>query len=75
MVLSLWGMAKLLSFSVLGDITLAMSGRGFHGLAFDNLLHFSLNSICVQVPNREQISYLIGTPLALFMTGISISGA
>ena len=54
------------------SITLALSGRVFQGLASDNLLHFNLNSIYVQAPDQESISYLVGSSLALYMTGVSI---
>lgn len=57
----------------LRSIAIALSGRIFEGLASDNLLHFSLNSIYVQVSDEEEVSHFIGFSLALYMIGISLS--
>lgn len=54
-------------------ILVALSGQLFEGLASDNLLHFNLNAIYVQMPDNENIPRLIGTSLALYMVGISVS--
>ena len=54
------------------SIVVAISGRVFQGLASDNLLHFSLNSVYVQVKDKSQVSRLIGSSLALYMLGISV---
>ena len=51
----------------------ALSGQIFEGLASDNLLHFNLNAIYVQTTDRASFPRLIGTSLALYMTGISVS--
>ncbi|KAH7303237.1 hypothetical protein B0I35DRAFT_333669, partial [Stachybotrys elegans] len=48
----------------------AISGRLFEGLASDNLLHFTLNSLYAQAPDG---SALISYSLALYMMGISVS--
>ena len=52
---------------------MAISGRLFSGLASDNILHFNLNAIYVQTPDKRQVSRLIGASLALYMIGISMS--
>lgn len=57
------------------SIGIALFSRLFEGFASDNLLHFSLNTIYVQMPDKEQISRYIGSSLALYMVGISISPA
>lgn len=56
-------------------IEIALSGKVFQGLASDNLLHFNLNAIYVKAADKAQVSRLIGSSLALFMIGISISPA
>jgi hypothetical protein len=50
-----------------------MSSQIFEGLASDNILHFNLNSIYVRSPSQRTVSRLIGSSLALYMIGISIS--
>lgn len=54
-------------------LLVALSGRIFEGLASDNLLHFSLNSIYLRSESLEETSSLIGYSLALYLSGISIS--
>ena len=56
----------------LKSIAVAVSGRVFQGLASDNLLHFNLNSIYVQVEDDGLRSRFFGCSLALYMIGISI---
>ena len=55
------------------SIVVTISGRLFSGLASDNILHFNLNAIYVQTPDKRQASRLIGASLALYMIGISMS--
>ena len=56
-----------------GSITVAICGQVLEGLASDNILHFSLNAIYVQVSEQKTVSRLIGVSLALYMIGISVS--
>ena len=55
------------------SIIVALTCQVFEGFASDNLLHFNLNAIYVQTPVKRQVSKLIGSSLALYMIGISIS--
>ena len=55
------------------NIFVALSGRIFDGLASDNLLHFTLNTIYAQSSQPATTSLLIGYSLALYMIGISTS--
>ena len=55
------------------SIIVALTCQVFEGFASDNLLHFNLNAIYVQTPEKGQVSKLIGSSLALYMIGISIS--
>lgn len=56
------------------NIYVALSSRVFEGLASDNILHFTLNSIYAQAQgNRWESSSLISYSLALYMVGISVS--
>lgn len=57
----------------LTSIGVAVSGQVFEGFASDNILHFNLNAIYVQSPDERLVSRLIGTSLALYMIGISVS--
>ena len=57
------------------SIIIALSGRIFQGLASDNMLHFALNAVYVQVSDVQRLGKLIGVSLALYMVGISISPA
>ena len=50
-----------------------MSSQVFEGLASDNILHFNLNAIYVRANSQRTVSKLIGSSLALYMMGISIS--
>ncbi|GJC94038.1 hypothetical protein CH63R_04648 [Colletotrichum higginsianum IMI 349063] len=54
---------------------LAFLGRIFEGFATDNLLHYNLGAIYVSVTEEGRFSRLIGTSLALFMVGMSLSPA
>ncbi|CAD6577322.1 MAG: hypothetical protein ASARMPRED_008217 [Alectoria sarmentosa] len=77
--LILWFVLRSMSVVVLvvgyqlRSIFIALSGQLFEGLASDNLLHFNLNAIYVQSSDKERVSRLIGTSLALYMVGISVS--
>lgn len=51
----------------------ALSGRLFEGFASDNLLHFNLNAVYVRERERRHVPRLMGTSLALYMVGISVS--
>lgn len=57
------------------SIRVALLGQVFEGFASDNILHFNLNAIYVQSPDERLVSRLIGTSLALYMIGISVSPA
>ena len=57
------------------NIGIALSGQVFEGFASDNILHFNLNTIYVQFSEERTVSRLIGTSLALYMIGISVSPA
>jgi hypothetical protein len=59
----------------LRSIGIALAGQVFEGLASDNILHFNLNAIYVQAPDKRMVSRLIGASLALYMVGISVSPA
>ncbi|KAI0182492.1 hypothetical protein EV127DRAFT_378663 [Xylaria flabelliformis] len=64
----------MLNLGVLtGNIKIAMCSQIFEGLASDNILHFNLNSLYVRAGGNTQISKLIGSSLALYMIGISLS--
>ncbi|KAI1421998.1 hypothetical protein F5Y12DRAFT_765123 [Xylaria sp. FL1777] len=77
--LAIWLLVR--SFSVIalalgvfvGNIGIAMSSQVFEGLASDNILHFSLNSLYVRAKTVNGTSKLIGSSLALYMIGISLS--
>ncbi|KAF2276640.1 uncharacterized protein EI97DRAFT_397398 [Westerdykella ornata] len=55
------------------SIFIALSGRIFEGLASDNLLHYVLNAIYSQTNDDRRTSTLIGSSMALYLAGISIS--
>ncbi|KAI0390338.1 hypothetical protein F5Y17DRAFT_70089 [Xylariaceae sp. FL0594] len=64
----------MLTLGVLsGSILIAMCSQIFEGLASDNILHFNLNSLYVRAGCDTQISKLIGSSLALYLMGISLS--
>ncbi|KAI0517009.1 major facilitator superfamily domain-containing protein [Xylaria bambusicola] len=64
-------------FLILGvslrSISVAICGRLFEGLASDNILHYSLAAVYVHEPDPARFSRLMGTSLALYMIGMSIS--
>lgn len=47
----------------------------FEGLATDNLLHYNLSAMYVLVADKTQFPRLMGTSLALYMVGMSLSPA
>ncbi|GAB1319230.1 hypothetical protein MFIFM68171_09440 [Madurella fahalii] len=63
------------------SVPLALTGRIFEGLATDNLLHFILNTIYLSAstststPDAQpmRVSRLMGTSVALYMTGMALS--
>ncbi|KAI0401590.1 major facilitator superfamily domain-containing protein [Xylaria palmicola] len=55
------------------NLGIAMSSQVFEGLASDNILHFNLNSLYVRADSATDTSKLIGSSLALYMIGISLS--
>lgn len=52
---------------------LAFLGRIFEGFATDNLLHYSLSAVYVSASDKSRFPRLMGTSLALFMLGMSVS--
>ena len=67
------GCTKYFCKDQLRSIIVALTCQLFEGFASDNLLHLNLNAIYVQAPVKKQVSKLIGSSLALYMIGISIS--
>ncbi|OTA66118.1 MFS general substrate transporter [Hypoxylon sp. EC38] len=55
------------------SIRLAFIGRIFEGFATDNLLHYNLSAIYISVSDQNRFSSLLGTSLALYMVGMSLS--
>lgn len=55
------------------SINVAFIGRIFEGFATDNLLHYNLGAVFVSVSEKPRFSRLMGTSLALFMIGMSLS--
>jgi hypothetical protein len=66
-------MQQLTILVITSHVAIAMSGQVFEGLAFDNILHFNLNVVYVRAHSQHPTSRLIGSSLALYMIGISIS--
>ncbi|KAI1653954.1 hypothetical protein F4813DRAFT_372597 [Daldinia decipiens] len=79
--LCLWLTCRGLSLVVLSlgvifrDIYIAIAGRIFEGLATDNILHYTLAAIYVRAEDGSRFPRLMGTSLALYMIGMSISPA
>ncbi|OCL06615.1 hypothetical protein AOQ84DRAFT_398915 [Glonium stellatum] len=77
--LTLWLIFRASSVAVLAigvllnNITIAISGRFFEGLATDNLLHYNLSTIYIRSKDQKRFSKLMGTSLALYMVGMSLS--
>ncbi|KAI1322275.1 hypothetical protein F5Y16DRAFT_387097 [Xylariaceae sp. FL0255] len=77
--LAIWLVVRSMSVVALalGVITqridIVMSGQIFEGLASDNVLHFSLNIVYSREGYGGKRTKLIGSSLALYMIGISIS--
>lgn len=57
----------------IGNVSIVMSSQVFEGLASDNILHFNLNALYAREVDSNKTSRLIGSSLALYMIGISIS--
>lgn len=55
------------------SIGVAFVGRIFEGLATDNLLHYNLSAIYVSTTDKSRFPRLMGTSLALYMVGMSLS--
>ncbi|GAW20399.1 hypothetical protein ANO14919_099050 [Xylariales sp. No.14919] len=79
--LCLWLAGRALGVGILfvgvtlRSISVAIAGRFFDGLASDNILHYILAAIYVHDPGAGSFSQLMGTSLALYMIGMSISPA
>ncbi|KAI0419769.1 hypothetical protein F5X98DRAFT_333914 [Xylaria grammica] len=77
--LGIWLLVRSLSVVALalgvfvGNIGIAMFSQVFEGLASDNILHFILNTFYIQARTVAGTSRLIGSSLALYMIGISLS--
>ncbi|KAH8723044.1 major facilitator superfamily domain-containing protein [Phaeosphaeriaceae sp. PMI808] len=73
-----WIICRALSVAVLalgvylGSIKIAICARLFEGLASDNLLHFNLNAVYAQIPDKSLVSRFMGTSFALYMAGMSV---
>ncbi|KAH6657441.1 hypothetical protein BKA67DRAFT_532652 [Truncatella angustata] len=67
------GIAFLVVAVLLRSIYVAIAGRVFEGLATDNILHYCLSAIYVRVNDQARFSQLMGTSLALYMAGMSMS--
>jgi hypothetical protein len=57
------------------SIYIAVAGRVFEGIANDNMLHYTLAAVYIKASDPSTFSHLMGTSLALYMTGMSISPA
>ncbi|KAI0114673.1 MFS general substrate transporter [Hypoxylon sp. NC0597] len=74
-----WLVSRATSIMVLAiavvrkSIHLAFIGRIFEGFATDNLLHYNLSAIYISVADQNRFSSLLGTSLALYMVGMSLS--
>lgn len=55
------------------SIYIAIVGRVFDGLATDNILHYTLAAIYIRTSEPDRFSRLMGTSLALYMIGMSMS--
>lgn len=55
------------------SICVAIVGRVFDGLATDNILHYTLAAIYIRTSEPDRFSRLMGTSLALYMIGMSMS--
>ncbi|KAI1647340.1 uncharacterized protein F4817DRAFT_105737 [Daldinia loculata] len=79
--LCLWLICRGLSVIVLSvgvifhNIYIAIAGRIFEGLATDNILHYTLAAVYVRAGDESRFPRLMGTSLALYMIGMSISPA
>lgn len=58
---------------VFKSIQLAFMGRIFEGFATDNLLHYNLSAVYITASDKSRFPRLMGTSLALFMIGMSVS--
>ncbi|KAA8895460.1 major facilitator superfamily domain-containing protein [Sphaerosporella brunnea] len=74
--LSLWFLSRGLSERLTvahKNIPLAIVGRAFEGAATDNILHFHLNAIYVEVAPESDSPRLLGLSLAFYMVGLAAS--
>ncbi|RWA08682.1 hypothetical protein EKO27_g6419 [Xylaria grammica] len=77
--LAIWLFIRSMSVGALvlgvfiGHVGIVMSSQVFEGFASDNVLHFNLNTLHAREVDTKKVSRLIGSSLALYMIGISIS--
>ncbi|KAI0531730.1 hypothetical protein GGR58DRAFT_518295 [Xylaria digitata] len=77
--LAIWLFVRSMSVGALvlgafiGHVGIVMSSQVFEGLASDNILHFNLNALYAREVDSRKTTRLIGSSLALYMIGISIS--
>lgn len=57
---------------VLKSIHIAIAGRLFEGLATDNILQYALAAIYIRTKEEGRFSRLMGTSMALYMSGMSM---